>query len=102
VLSKQGELIDLAALTDWKKVYAAASETDKAIVDYVMAHPGAGRREISQGLDKILPQTLDFRLWELSGRSTGGHAADGLLIAERKGSAPKGDLSPWRYYARER
>jgi len=101
VLSKQGELIDLIALTDWKKVYAAASVTDQTIVDFVQEHPGVGRREIAEGLD-IPAKTLDFRLWELSGRSTAGHRADGLLIAERKGSAPKGDLSPWRYYARER
>ena len=95
-MSKQTELLDLAALTDWQAVYDRASETDQKIVDWVRAHPGATRGDIAVGVG-IHPKTLDFRLWELAGRSTGGHVGDGLLEATRSGPAGS---SYWRYTAR--
>lgn len=93
-MSKQLELVDVAALTDWQKVYERASETDRKIVDFVAANPGALRGDIVAGTG-ISGKTIDFRLWELAGRSTGGHAADGLLIGNDHGGR-------WRYYARDR
>lgn len=96
-MSKQHELLDLAPLTDWARVYAAASETDRRIVDWVRAHPGATRGEIAAGVG-LPAKSLDFRVWELAGRSTGGHAGDGLLIGTRSGPA---GASYWRYHARE-
>lgn len=97
-MSKQMELVDVAALTDWRKVYARASETDRTIVDFVAANPGATRGDIVTGTG-IKGKTIDFRLWELAGRSTGGHVGDGLLIATRSGPAGS---SYWRYTARDR
>lgn len=97
-MSKQGELLDLSALTDWRKVYASLSDTDRRIVDFVAAHPGATRGDIAVGVG-IHPKTVDFRLWELAGRSTAGHLGDGLLIATRSGPAGS---NYWRYTARER
>ena len=97
-MSKQGELLDVAAVTDWAKVYRAASDTDRAIVDWVRAHPGAFLRDITEGTG-IPVKTLSFRLWELAGRSSGPARADGLLQAERH---LEGDVvGQWRYYARE-
>jgi len=101
-MSKQGELLDVAALTDWAKVYRTASETDRKIVDWVRAHPGSFLRDIVQGTG-IPDKTLSFRLWELSGRSTGPHRADGLLIATKWFPRERADLPQglWRYHARE-
>ena len=91
-MSKQGQLFDVAPLVNWQQVYERASATDQQIVRYVEAHPGCGRGEIARAT--LIPgDTLNFRLWELSGRGTGEHAADGLLIADGR---------PYRYYARER
>jgi len=96
-MSKQTTLFDIAPLTDWHKVYDALSDTDRKIVDWVRAHPGATRGDIASGV-RIPSNTVNFRLWELAGRSTGGHIGDGLLIATRSG--PVG-ASYWRYTARE-
>lgn len=93
-MSKQHELLDLAPLTDWARVYAAASDTDRKIVDFVRENPGAMRGDIVRGTG-IPGKTADWRLWELAGRSTGGHRGDGLLVAQE--TRPNG----WRYYARE-
>jgi hypothetical protein len=91
-MSKQAVLFDLAPLVNWQLVYAAASATDQQIVDFVAAQPGAIRQDIQRGTG-IPGDTLNFRLWELAGRGTGEHGADGLLVAEGQ---------PYRYYARER
>lgn len=90
-MSKQGSLLDLDSLTNWRAVYDAASATDQRIYDYVAAHPGCFKRDLVAALG-ISAKSLDFRLWELAGRSTGGHRADGLLIASVH--------TPYRYTAR--
>lgn len=94
-MSKQTQLFAIEQFTDWAQVYAEASETDRRIVDFVAAHPGCVRGDIRAGTG-LTGDTLNFRLWELAGRGTGEHQADGLLIAERRGDGP------YRYYARER